>query len=140
MYTKFPTHLLREDGCCIPLDEGNTDYRAYLAWIDEGNVPGDPPQPPHAQLVERAKAETRIQRQPIIEILDGLQASSLTLGQTSRAQVIETAKQGLRDITDTDLSACTTYEEMRLTVKAAYLDLARALPIDVRVSFSEALK
>lgn len=23
----------------IPLDPANTDYQAYLVWIDEGNIP-----------------------------------------------------------------------------------------------------
>ena len=27
------------DGAFIPLDEGNRDYQAYLAWLAEGNVP-----------------------------------------------------------------------------------------------------
>ena len=53
MYKLSPKNLLSEqtsvirlsDGACIPFDPANTDYQAYLAWLEEGNevLPPDEP-------------------------------------------------------------------------------------------------
>jgi len=31
--------VLRSDGWCIPINPDNTDYQAYLKWLEEGNTP-----------------------------------------------------------------------------------------------------
>ena len=38
--------LRTTDGAFIPLDPANTDYAAYLAWVEEGNTPLPAPEPP----------------------------------------------------------------------------------------------
>lgn len=32
-------HILRSDNAMIPFDPDNTDYQAYLAWVEAGNEP-----------------------------------------------------------------------------------------------------
>jgi hypothetical protein len=46
MYKLTPLHQGQQvsvqritDGAFIPFDPANTDYQAYLKWLEEGNVP-----------------------------------------------------------------------------------------------------
>jgi len=32
-------HILRSDNAVIPFDPDNTDYQAYLAWLENGGIP-----------------------------------------------------------------------------------------------------
>ena len=38
--------LRTTDGASIPPDPANTDYSAYLAWLEAGNMPDPAPEPP----------------------------------------------------------------------------------------------
>lgn len=48
MYRLTPsdTILRLSDNAFIPLDPANTDYAAYLAWVEPGNMPDPAPLPP----------------------------------------------------------------------------------------------
>jgi len=41
----FPESIIRSDGACIPPDPANTDYAAYLEWVEAGNTPEPAPEP-----------------------------------------------------------------------------------------------
>lgn len=136
-----PTIEIDNPACLIPADAVEItaeEHAALLAGQATGklivaNAAGrpelqDPPALTHAQLVAQTLGRTREERQPIISVLDGLQSSALTKGDSGAAQTIEAVKQGLRDITKTDLSACTTADEMRAEIMAAYAALVTANP------------
>ncbi len=43
--TQGDTILRTADNAFIPFDSANTDYQAYLAWLEAGNTPEPAPEP-----------------------------------------------------------------------------------------------
>lgn len=110
-----------------------------VSAVDTIFVPAPVP-PSVADLKLQALALARSQRAPIINVLDGMQASALTATDLTKAQAIQTAKQGLKDLTKIDLSACTTADDFKSKIMTRYREIAAALPVDVRIAFAEALQ
>ena len=92
------------------------------------------------KMVDSAVSAIRAERQKIIGVLDGLQASALASADTATAVGIEAAKQGLRELTQIDLSDCATQEAMKLKVMQAYRALVAAAPANVVLAFKEVLQ
>ena len=92
------------------------------------------------QMVDSAVNTIRTERQKIIGVLDGLQASALATADTATVVGIEAAKQGLRDLTQIDLSDCATQEAMKLKVMQAYRAIVAAAPANVVLAFKEVLQ
>ena len=54
--TNSPTIIRIADHACIPPDPANTDYAAYLAWLEAGNMPEPAPEPePPVELTPAEK-------------------------------------------------------------------------------------
>jgi hypothetical protein len=110
----------------------------YAAGVFTDPTP-KPAAPTQASLIADTQALTRTMRQPVIQILDGMQASALVKLDSARATAIETAKQGLKDITKLDLTPYATADQMKAAVMKQYKALAAALPADVRLAFAGAV-
>ena len=83
--------LRTADVACIPIDEGNKDYRTYLAWLAEGNepLPADSGQDPWAQI--------RSTRDQLISASDWTMTPGATVDQAQWSAY----RQKLRDLPQT---------------------------------------
>ena len=95
----------------------------------------DVPQTTRTDLTAAALSNARAMRQPIINMLDGMQASALAKADSVRAKAIEVAKQGLRDITKIDLASSSNAVQMKAVIAAQLKVLSDALPVDARLAF-----
>lgn len=95
--------------------------------------------PQREGLVDQTLSEARRLRAPILGVLDGMQASALTLGRVQDALAIEEAKQGLLDITKMPLAGHSSRQEMADAVLARYREIAAKLPTPLHKAFADML-
>lgn len=124
------------DGASIPADSANTDHAAYLIWLSEGNTPEPADVPSLDSLKAAALTEVRDLRAGLFPTLAGLQSEALARGNTADAIAIAVVQQGCRDITATDLSACTTKEEIDAAFLNAWLAIVGNAPMSVKLAFA----
>lgn len=92
-----------------------------------------------ASAIASTLTKARALRLPILSVLDGMQVSAVVKGDSDGAQSIEAAKQGLKDITKLDLSACTSPEEMATLITSRYSQIASSLPPAAVLAFAQVL-
>lgn len=123
----------------LALLEGQSKGQQIVADATGKPILQSAPLPTHPELVAAALDETRIERQPIMGILDGMQVSALQKGDAAMAAMLETVKHSLRDLTKVDLSACVTADDMKAAVMARYKAISAGLPASVLTAFNSAL-
>lgn len=79
--TDSPSIIVRiADGAHIPADPDNTDYQAYLAWLDAGNKPEpyQPPPEPAPQSVTRFQARAALHLAGLLPQVEALMGDPAT--------------------------------------------------------------
>jgi hypothetical protein len=90
--TATSTIVRTEDNAFIPADSTNSDYAAYLAWVDAGNTPDPVPQ---AEL----EAPVRAQRDALLVASDNHALADRWAAMTTQQQQAWTQyRQDLRDV------------------------------------------
>lgn len=148
LYLDAPGYAVPPEGAVeIPQELGEqlrTQGFAGKRLVDGALQDAPPPPPPLASWRSATLAKARAMRLPIIQVLDGMQASALvngtmvTVGGVPKALAlaIEQCKQSLRDLPSTvNLSTCTTREQMEQVVVLAYYAVVQAAPAEIKSAF-----
>lgn len=146
LYLDAPGYAVPPEGAVeIPQELGEqlrTQGFAGKQWVGGELQDAPPPPPPLAAWRAATLAKARSLRLPIMQVLDGMQASALVNGTMvgdppqALAAVIETCKQALKDLPQAvNLGACTTREQMEGVVMLAYRAIVLAAPPEIKSAF-----
>lgn len=97
-------------------------------------------QPPSLGEVKAAAiASVREARKPVFYTLAGMQSEALATGDSATATAIVAIQQALKDLPETDLSACVNAAEVGSAFVAAWQAIADMAPANVVSAFNEVL-
>lgn len=97
------------------------------------------PVPPLHTVIESKKQVVREARKPVFYTLAGMQSEALAKGDSATATAIVGIQQALKDLPETDLSACSTPADVDAAFVAAWLAIAQSAPANVVSAFNEVL-
>ena len=148
LYSTEPGYLAPpEDAVPVPDDVGEalrTQGLTGKRFVNGELQNAPPPPPPLAAWRTATLSKARSMRLPIMQVLDGMQASALVNGTTvvdagqtvPLAAAIEARKQALRVLPQqVDLGAATTQQQMEYIVVLAYKAIVDAAPAEIKTAF-----
>lgn len=122
------------------LQEGKAIHFVDGVWVyqDIPVIPPELPEPPTPLpiLIEWAKKKVRTMRANAFASLAGIQSEALANGDTKTAKAICGVQDQLRTITDIDLSACKTADDIDAAFASAWLVIVAAAPPAVVSAFN----
>lgn len=102
-------------------------------WLDD-NAPEL-----QVSIKDKLLPELRTRRDVAINVLDGLQADALTVGETANAVAIKDAKQACLDLPALDVSAATDEAGARALYLTEWRRITLMVPAGVRLRFAKAI-
>jgi hypothetical protein len=133
------TSIIRlADNANIPADPENTDYSAYLLWLQEGNTPEPTDQPNFLAQKAAQFASFTTDRIRFLDALMGIAGRAARKGDTTTWQACDAVAEGLLVLKDQPLvQAATDLPGLQGAMLQCYYSLLVNVPDAVKAVFAK---